>query len=76
MGRISREGDGHIRRLLVIGAQAVLLRSKAARSDPWTQGLLARRPRLVVAVALANKMARTAWAVMTKGQTYRQPAPA
>jgi transposase len=76
LGRISREGDGYIRRLLVIGAQAVLLRSKAARSDPWTQGLLARRPRLVVAVALANKIARTAWAVMTKGQTYRQPAPA
>ena len=76
LGRISREGDGYIRRLLVIGAQAVLLRSKAARSDPWTQGLLARRPRLVVAVALANKIARVAWAVMTKGETYRQPAPA
>ena len=76
LGRISREGDGYIRRLLVIGAQAVLLRSKAARSDAWTQGILARRPRLVVAVALANKIASTAWAVMTKGQTYRQPAPA
>ena len=76
LGRISREGDGYIRRLLVIGAQAVLLRSKAARADAWTQGLLARRPRLVVAVALANKTARVAWAVMTKGQPYRQPAVA
>jgi transposase len=76
LGRISREGDGYIRRLLIIGAQAVLLRSKAAHADPWVQGLLARRPRLVVAVALANKTARVAWAVMTKGQSYRQPAVA
>ena len=71
LGRISREGDGYIRRLLIIGAQAVLLRSKAAHADPWVQDLLARRPRLVVAVALANKTARVAWAVMTKGQPYR-----
>ena len=76
LGRISREGDGYIRRLLIIGAQAVLLRSKAVHADPWVQGLLARRPRLVVAVALANKTARVAWAVMTKGQPYRQPAVA
>ena len=76
LGRISREGDGYIRRLLIIGAQAVLLCSKAARSDPWIQDLLARRPRLVVAVAVANKTARIAWAVMTKGHPYRRPAPA
>jgi transposase len=76
LGRISREGDGYIRRLLIIGAQAVLLRSKAAHADPWVQRLVARRPRLVVAVALANKTARVAWAVMTKGQSYRQPAVA
>lgn len=76
LGRISREGDRYIRRLLITGAQAVLLRSKAAQSNSWVQGLLAKRPRLVVAVALANKTARIAWAVMTKGQTYRQPAAA
>jgi transposase len=76
LGRISREGDGYLRRLLIIGAQAVLLRSKAAHADSWVQGLLARRARLVVAVALANKTARIAWAVMTKGQTYRRPAAA
>lgn len=76
LGRISRAGDGYIRRLPIIGAQAVLLRSKAAHADPWVQGLLARRPRLVVAAALANKTARVAWAVMTKGQPYRQPAAA
>ena len=76
LGRISRLGDKYIRQLLIVGAQTVLLRSKAARSDAWIQGLLARRPRLVVAVALANKMARIVWAVMAQGQNYRQAVPA
>ena len=76
LGRISRQGDSYLRRLLIIGAQSVLRGAKAARSDPWLQGLLARRPRLVVAVALANKTARIAWAVMTRQQSYRQAAPA
>ena len=76
LGRISRLGDKYIRQLLIVGAQTVLLRSKAARSDAWIQGLLARRPRLVVAVALANKTARVVWAVMAKGQSYRQAVPA
>jgi transposase len=76
LGRISRLGDKYIRQLLIVGAQTVLLRSKAARSNAWIQGLLARRPRLVVAVALANKTARVVWAVMAKGQSYRQAVPA
>jgi transposase len=76
LGRISRKGDQYIRRLLIIGAQTVLLRSKAARANPWIQNLLARCARLKVAVALANKMARIAWAVMTKGEPYRQIASA
>jgi transposase len=76
LGRISRLGDKYIRQLLIVGAQTVLLRSKAARSNAWIQSLLARRPRLVVAVALANKMARIVWAVMAQGQTYRQAVPA
>jgi transposase len=76
LGRISRLGDKYIRQLLIVGAQTVLLRSKAARSNVWIQGLLARRPRLVVAVALANKMARIVWAVMAQGQNYRQGVPA
>jgi transposase len=71
-GRISRQGDQYIRRLLIIGAQTVLLRSKAARTNPWIQSLLDRAPRLKVAVALANKTARIAWGVMTKGEPYRQ----
>ena len=76
LGRITRLGDKYIRQLLIVGAQTVLLRSKVARADAWIQGLLARRPRLVVAIALANKMARIVWAVMAKGQSYRQPVPA
>ena len=76
LGRISRKGDQYIRRLLIIGAQTALLRSKAARANAWIQGLLARCARLKVAVALANKMARIAWAVMAKGESYRQVATA
>jgi transposase len=70
LGRTSRQGDAYLRRLLVIGAQSVLRCSKAARSNTWIQGLLAKRPRLVVAVALANKTARIAWAVMARQTTY------
>ena len=75
-GRISRLGDNYIRQLLIVGAQKLLLRSKAARSNAWIQGLLARRPRLVVTMALANKMARIVWALMAHGQNYRQAVPA
>ncbi len=70
LGRTSRQGDAYLRRLLVIGAQSVLRCSRAARSNAWIQGLLAKRPRLVVAVALANKTARIAWAVMARQTTY------
>jgi transposase len=76
LGRITRDGDRYIRRLLIMGAQAVLQSSKAAHENPWIQGLLARCPRLKVAVALANKTARIASAVMTKGEVYRQAASA
>ena len=44
--------------------------------DPWLAGMLARKPRKLVAVALANRMARIAWALMTKQESYRAPAPA
>jgi transposase len=76
LGRISRKGDQYIRRLLIIGAQTALLRSKVARANPWVQSLLARCARLKVAVALANKMARIAWALMAKGESYRLIASA
>jgi len=75
LGRTSRQGNAYIRRLLVIGAQSALFCSKATKANPWVQTLLAKRPRLVVAVALANKMARIAWALMVRQTTY-QPAAA
>ena len=74
LGRISKQGDVYLRRLLVNGAQAVL-NGKRAKRDPWLQRLLAKKPRMVVAVALANKMARIAWAVMVR-QTSFQAVPA
>lgn len=72
LGRITRQGDEYLRRLLVIGAQSALQRSKELQGSTWIQGLLARAPRLKVAVALANKIARIAWAMMAKGETYRR----
>jgi transposase len=76
MGRISRQGDRYIRRLLVVGARAALQRSRDVKDDVWVRGLLARHARLKVAVALANKMARVVWAIMAKDQPYRRAAAA
>lgn len=76
LGRTSRQGNAYIRRLLVIGAQSALFCSKAIKADPWVQTLLAKRPRLVVAVALANKTARIAWALMARQTTYQAAAAA
>jgi transposase len=76
LGGISKRGDSYLRRLLVNGAHAVMLRSKAAKADPWLSALRRRRPRLVVAVALANKTARIAWAIMRKQESYRFAAAA
>jgi transposase len=76
LGRISRQGNRSVRQLLIVGAHSALLRSKEIRADAWVQGLLGRCARLKVAVALANKMARIAWAVMAKGESYRRTVPA
>jgi transposase len=73
LGGISKRGDGYLRRLLVTGATAALERSKSTRERPWVQGMLKRHPKKLVAVALANKMARTAWALMNTGEVYRAP---
>jgi transposase len=70
LGRISKRGDRYLRRLLVSGAQSWLL-SPRAKADPWIARLLAEKPRGQVAVAYANKMARTAWAIIAKDQPYR-----
>ena len=75
LGAISKRGDGYLRRLLVTGATAALERSKATRGRPWVQGMLQRHPKKRVAVALANKMARTAWAMMNTGEVYREAKP-
>jgi transposase len=61
LGGISKRGNRYLRRLLINGASANLLRSRASNADPWIIGLRRRRPPLVVAVALANKTARMAW---------------
>jgi transposase len=76
LGGISKRGDSYLRRLLVNSAHTVLLCSKMAKVDPWIVSLRGRKPRLVVAVALANKMARVTWAIMSKHDTYRRTAVA
>jgi transposase len=74
LGPISKQGDRYLRRILVVGAHAVLRRARQSPEKyPWLTQLLARRPFKVVAVALANKMARVAWALLTKGGTYQTP---
>ena len=76
LGRISKRGDGYIRRLLVHGARANLRwsrRKKEGRST-WQEALLARRPTNVVLVAMANKTARVVWAMLSRGETYRTEA--
>ncbi|BAI74863.1 transposase (plasmid) [Azospirillum sp. B510] len=74
---ISKQGDGDLRRLLVVGATAVMRlarRDNAARC--WAAKLLERKPAKLAAVALANKTARIAWAVLTRGGTYAAPTTA
>ncbi len=72
-GRISKMGDQHIRRLLVSGMTSQL-QSVRRRPDayPWVTAMLARKPAKLVAVAMANKAARIAWVVMTRGELYEQ----
>ena len=76
LGRISRAGDEDLRRLLVIGATAVIRAAKPGRTAPWLLALLARKSKKLAAVALANKMARIVWAMMVSGETYRRPVQA
>jgi len=74
LGPISKRGDRYLRRILVVGACAVLrLARQKPEKYPWLTQLLARKPFKVVAVALANKIARMAWALLARGGTYRTP---
>lgn len=71
-------GQRDIRRLLIIGAMAVV-RSASRRGAPegsWLQRMLARKPKMLVAIALANKMARSIWAMLAKAENFRVPVVA
>ena len=78
LGRISKRGDRYIRHLLYIGAGTAIrfAKARAATGEAWIRALQARRPPKVVIIALANKMARIAWALMMRGESFRSPAAA
>lgn len=76
LGRVSKAGQSDIRRLLIIGAMSRLnwLGRKTIPESSWLARIAARKPRMLVAIALANKMARTVWALLTKNENYRDSA--
>jgi transposase len=75
LGNISKQGDRYLRSLFTAGALAVIRYAKIRGTNhrPWLAALLARRPTKVAAIALANKIARIAWAMMVKGEPYKEP---
>lgn len=78
LGRISKMGDGYLRRLLVVGATSVIRRAETnpSATGAWVRSLLASKSKRLTTVAMANKTARIAWAVMARGEVYRAPAMA
>ena len=73
LGRVSKAGQADIRRLLIIGAMSRLTwrGRKSIREGSWLARMMAKKPKMLVAIALANKMARTIWAMLTKQEDYR-----
>ena len=78
LGRISKMGDGYLRRLLVVGATSVIRRAETnpSATGAWVRSLLTRKPTRVATVAMANRSARIAWAVLAREVTYTSPAMA
>ena len=76
LGRVSKMGQRDLRRLFILGAMAVVGNAvrRGKTNDPWLARMLSRKPRMLVAVALANRLARIAWAVTTRKEFYRVPA--
>jgi transposase len=76
LGATTKMGQKDIRRALIIGAMSCIASAArhGKRCHPWLQDKLDRKPKMVAAIALANKMARTIWAMLTKKEAYRTPA--
>jgi transposase len=75
LGSIRKQGDRYLRSLFMAGALAVIRHAKihGTKHRPWLTALLARRPIKIAAIALANKMARMVWVLMTRGERYKEP---
>jgi transposase len=73
LGSVSKMGQTDIRRLLIVGAMSVIrwVVRKGGSTNRWLAALVARKPKMVAAVALANKMARMIWAMTTRQENYR-----
>jgi transposase len=78
LGRVSKAGQTDIRRLLIIGAMTRILAHARYKgpAESWLGRMLAKKPKMLVGIALANKMARQLWAMLTRNEDYRDPAMA